>query len=417
MIPGSNMPTIAEIKLAEARSDGIGVRLSDVKPERVRWLWQDRIPLGKMTIFDGDPEVGKSSVTLDLAARVTTGRTMPDDSPGVDGAVVILSYEDGIADTIVPRLKASGCDLDRVIVIDRVPDEKGTIRPPMIPEDLDHAEDIIRREGAVLLVIDPLMAALGGKIDAHRDQDVRRALVLIADMAERTKAAVVVVRHMNKSGGGNPMYRGGGSIGIIGAARSALLFGHSTEDPDLRVMARLKGNLATAYPSLAYRMEGTEIDGEDGPISTVRVAWEGETSEDAATLLQPPQTDDDSARQRAKTFLKTLLAGGEKTATEVETAAEEADIAPATLNRTKKAAGVRSVKTKTGWVWRLHTSQPEINGHHRLAREDIDHLDHVATLQGNQGDQGGDDGPSGSGGQKDRRPQDDDGHSESEPPW
>src|SRR6202022_2427238 len=118
-----------------------------------------------------------------------------------------------------------GCDLRRVIVIDRVPDKKGTIRPPVLPEDIEYAEAVIRREGAVMLVIDPLMAALSVKVDAHRDQDVRRALVLIADMAERPAAAVVVVRHMNKSGGGNPMYRGGGSIGIIGAARSALLFG------------------------------------------------------------------------------------------------------------------------------------------------------------------------------------------------
>jgi AAA domain len=371
MIPGTKEPTITEIKLAEARSDGIGTRLSEVKPERVAWLWQDRIPLGKLTVFDGDPEVGKSSVTLDIAARVTTGRDMPDDSPGVAGAVVILSYEDGVADTIIPRLNAAGCDLRRVVAIERLPDEKGTIRPPMIPEDLETCEAVIKREGAVMLIVDPLMAALGGKVDAHRDQDVRRALALIADMAERTGVAVVVVRHMNKSGGGNPMYRGGGSIGIIGAARSALLFGRHPDDPERRVMARLKGNLAPGYPSLSYTMEGTEIASEDGSIVTVRVVWEGETSATAADLLQPPETDDESARDRAIKFLKTYLASGEKSAVEVEVAAEEADISIRTLKRAKKAAGARSVKKPGGWVWRLHVSDPELTTRHRLAREPI----------------------------------------------
>jgi len=372
VIPGTREPTIAKIK----QVDAIGTRASDVEPESLTWLWYPRLLLGKLNIIDGDPDVGKSTVTLDLAARVTTGREMPDGSPGIDGAVVILSYEDGLADTIVPRLEAAGCDLRRVIMIDRVPDKDGGTRPPVIPEDLPIIEAKIVAEQAVMLIVDPLMAALSGKVDSHRDQDSRRALTLIADTAERTGAAIVVVRHMNKSGGGNPMYRGGGSIGFIGAARSGLLIGRDPDDEERRVLARLKGNLSIAYPSLTFRMEGAEWTRKDKLISAVRVCWEGETDVDATALLRPPEADDESARDKAKKFLQTYLASGEKSAAQVEAAAEKADIAWRTVERAKKLAGARSVKTKDGWVWRLYVADLEA----ARARADVGGVDGLGIL-------------------------------------
>src|SRR5262249_8682079 len=132
-------------------------------------------------------------------------------------------------------------------------------RMPEIPRDLREIELTIRRMDARLVIIDPLMAYLGSQTNSWRDQDVRRALAPVGKLAERTGAAIVVIRHLNKGGSaGSPLYRGGGSIGIIGAARSALLVGEDPDDPDVRILARSKGNLSAPVPSLAYRLEAAD---------------------------------------------------------------------------------------------------------------------------------------------------------------
>src|SRR5262249_22936941 len=149
------------------------------------------------------------------------------------------------ADTIRPRLEAAGADLDRIHIFHAVRREGHEVIPSL-PENLPELERAIRDRHAELVVIDPLMAYLGGGVDAHRDQDVRRALAPLAKMVERTGAAGLAVRHLNKGGasGGNPLYRGGGSIGIIGAARSGLLVARDPDDPERRVFAVTKSNLA-----------------------------------------------------------------------------------------------------------------------------------------------------------------------------
>ena len=164
-------------------------------------------------MLDGDPGVGKSTVSLDIAARTSTGSPMPDGSAGVKGAVLILSAEDGLADTIRPRLDAAGADPARVIAITEMTFATADglqSRPVTIPGDLAAIEHIITEHDVRLVVIDVLMAYLSGDVNAHRDQDVRRALHILSGLAERTRCCVIVLRHLNKSGGGNAIYRGGG---------------------------------------------------------------------------------------------------------------------------------------------------------------------------------------------------------------
>ncbi len=195
-------------------------------PQRVEWLWPARIPLGKLTIIDGDPGLGKSVLTLELAARVSRGMAMPDSEPGEDrepAGVVVLSAEDGIEDTIVPRLDAAGADRSRILALNLVTDTEGGKRLPTFPGDADYVRAAVGRVQGRLVIIDPLTAYLSGYVNAHKDSDCRRALWPLAQLADDTGVAVVVVRHLNKATGGNPLYRGGGSIGIIGAARSGLL--------------------------------------------------------------------------------------------------------------------------------------------------------------------------------------------------
>lgn len=311
------------------------VPLADVVPRRVRWLWHLKVARGKVTVLDGDPNVGKSTITLDLAARVSTGEPMPDGTPGMSGETILLSAEDDLADTIRPRLDAARADVSRITAFHAVRIDQDE-RLPELPEDLARLELAIESRGAVLLIVDPLMAFLGRNVDAHRDQDVRRALAPLTRLAERTEIAVVVVRHLNKGGSGNPLYRGGGSIGIIGAARAGLLAARDPDDDSRRVLAVTKQNLAAAASALAYRLV-------EAPNGVAVIEWLGETDHTAATLLAVP-TDGHvrSALEEAKDFLREELATGPVPTKDLMKTARAAGIADATLQRARQAIRVRS---------------------------------------------------------------------------
>jgi hypothetical protein len=332
----------------------VGILLSDVEPEQVDWIWPGRIPKGKLTVLDGDPGLGKSAAMVDLAARMSAGLDLPDGTPCEAAGVVICSAEDGLADTIRPRLDAASGDPEKVLSLATVTDEEGLERPISIPEDdVPIIEEGIRRVGAVLVVIDPLMAFFGADIDSYKDQNVRRALAALASLGERTGAAIVIIRHLNKSGGKTPIYRGGGSIGIIGAARSGMMIGEDPDDENRRVLAPVKSNLAAPTPSLSFVLE----EAENG---AVRVRWLGETDVAATDLLSAPADEDSSALGEARNFLVDLLQDGPVPFAEVEAAAEQAGITMRTVKRAKKELGVDSTAVREegnrgvqGWSWSL----------------------------------------------------------------
>jgi len=344
-----------------------GVLASEVQIERVEWVWDARIPLGKITVLDGDPGLGKSALTIDLAARISTGRSMPDDTRGIEGGVLIMNAEDGEADTIVPRLAAMGANLDRVRILKTITDSSGE-RQPAIPGDLATIERAAVSVDARFIVIDPLMAFLSGATNSFRDQDIRRALAPLATMAERIKAAVLTVRHLNKALDGNPLYRGGGSIGIIGAARSGLLVARDPDDEngEVRVLAVTKTNLGPCPSSLRY-----SITPERGSI---RVHWGGESRHRASALLALPEDSEArNAVEEAELFLRTILADGPLAANEVSRVAKSSGFARRTLERAKKLLGARARRSGYGtgseWVWELpknanddHTSDLAVFG-------------------------------------------------------
>ena len=331
--------------------DPPGILLSDVEPEQLEWLWWKRLPLGKLAVLDGDPGLGKSALTTDAAARVSVGRDWPDGTPCEAGGVVILSAEDGLADTIRPRLDAAGGDPSRVLALATVADGDAE-RLISIPKDLDVVQRGIERVSARLVIVDPLMAFFSGDVDAHKDQGVRRALAPLAKLAEKTGAAVVVVRHLNKAAGGNSLYRGGGSIGIVGAARCALLVAKDPQDERRRVLAPLKSNLAAPAPSLAFAL-ATADNG------AVRVEYKGETSHTADALLAAPTDPEErSALDEAAEFLRDALKDGPVSAKQVKKEARDADVTEITLKRAKAALGVKSEKEADGsWTWTLRAGR------------------------------------------------------------
>jgi hypothetical protein len=314
------------------------IHLSRVREEQLRWLWPGRLPLGKITILDGDPGLGKSLLALDLIARVTMGAPMPDGTLGVRGGAVLLSAEDGLGDTVVPRLRAAGLggdELERVVAVNFVPtddydDTLESYRPLALPHDLTWLAAAISRVGARILVIDPLMAYLDGKVNSWRDQDVRAALTPLARLAQSHGLAVLVLRHLNKSMGSRAIYRGGGSIGLIGAARSGWLAAKDPADPEhSRVLAMNKSNLGPPLPSLRYRIEAA--DGQP------HVAWQGKCDLSADALVSTPiEPRAPSARQaEARDWLTAALAQGPQPSAQLLADATAAGISPQVLREAR----------------------------------------------------------------------------------
>lgn len=348
----------AQARLILLRRAGVR-RLSDVTPERVEWLWPGYLPRGKLVMIDGDPSAGKSTLTTDLAGRCSTGSPWPDGSLGIHpAAVVLLSAEDGLADTIRPRLDAAGADTTRVFALTAVPvtgeDGEVSYRPPSLPHDLDVLEDLIVNRHAALVIVDVLMAYLDSRTDSHKDQDVRVVLAQLAAVAERTGACIILVRHLNKSGGGSPLYRGGGSIGIIGAARAGYLVGRDPEDETRRILACTKLNIGVEPAPLAYRLVSDELHG------CARVEWETEPVDGmtaAALLGTPLDVEERSERNEAVEWLREYLQeqGGDAQPGDVRRAADAAGLTWRTVQRARPRVGASAHRSgfPSKTVWRL----------------------------------------------------------------
>ena len=332
------------------------VRATNVEIRPVRWFWPGRIPLGKVTVMDGSPGLAKSTIATDLAARATAGLSMPDGKPGVKGSAVYVGMEDDLGDTLVPRFLAAGGEAEHFILADTVDTEDGP-RPLEIPEDVPHLEALVNEVGAVLVVIDPLMAALGIDVKTGIDHHVRRALSPLREMAERTEAAVLLIRHLNKAVNiSDPVMRGGG---IIGAARAGLIVAQDPDDLDRRILAVSKMNVGRDdAPSLAYQVK-SDAEHEVGVID-----WLGTSDRTAQDLLQTDAPTARGARGEAVGVLRELLAEGPVLATEAKVYCKEAGVSPSTLDRAKTKLGVIArPKTdedgKRRWWWSLPAAKDD----------------------------------------------------------
>jgi hypothetical protein len=261
-----------------------GTLLSDINSAQLHWLWEKRIPRGQLTILDGDPGLGKSLITIDLAARVTTGRPMPDGTPGVQGNVLLIAPEDHDTNTIKPRIEAAGGDPSRIRLLNLVKStDPRTRKTSMSLFSLaEHRNELIKtilQTRSILVILDPLMAVLGSRISASNDQQIREKLSHLAISAQPTNCAILIVRHLNKGSSENPLYRGSGSIGIIATARTGLLVTQHPSDENKRLLVPLKNNLSEKASNLVYQV----IANADG-IPTIQ--WLGTNHDPVASLLK-----------------------------------------------------------------------------------------------------------------------------------
>jgi putative DNA primase/helicase len=314
-------------------------RASDIAPQAVTFLWCPYVPCGKLTLLEGDPGQGKSWIAAALATAGSRGEGLPGAAAFAPFRTLIFTAEDGLADTLRPRLDRLGADCDAVLLHDE-------------PLDLAQGEDVAEVEQAVaehrprLVILDPIVAYLGAKTDAYRANEVRAILAPLARLADRHACAVLAVRHLNKSRGSRSIYAGQGSIDFTAAARSVLLAGCGGDGDAERALVHIKSNLAAIGETVAYAID------EKG------FRWAGASPLRASDLLAPEATGEDaSALDEARAFLRGELRDGPVSTAEIWTRAREARISEHTLRRAKAREGVIACRQGYGpggsWRWSL----------------------------------------------------------------
>ena len=319
------------------------INMEQVEIEKIDWLLYPFIPFGKVTIVQGDPGEGKTTMVLQIIAKLTKGEAvLPSDSD--ESAleektmalepinVIYQTAEDGLGDTIKPRLLSAGADCSRVMVIDD-DDQALTMMD-------DRLEEAIIQTKARLVVLDPIQGFLGTDVDMHRANEIRPLMKRVAVLAEKYHCAIILIGHMNKNSNGKSSYRGLGSIDFQAAARSVLIVGRIKDEPEIRVVCHVKSSLAPEGKSIAFR-----LDKDTG------FEWIGEYDISADDLLSG-----DNRGQKiheAKEFLKEILVSGSVAQTKVAEEAESRGIKKKTLWNAKKELEIESVKIGNQWFWML----------------------------------------------------------------
>lgn len=307
------------------------INMADVESKNVEFLWYPYIPYGKITIIQGDPGEGKTTAVLRIAALLTKGEKLPEDNQEREPVNVIYqTSEDGLADTVKPRLEAAGADCSRILVIDESAENLSMLD--------SRIEEALKETGAKLIILDPIQAYLGSNVDMHRANEIRPVMKHLGNIAEKYGCAIILIGHMNKASGSKSTYRGLGSIDFQATARSVLIVGRIKDDPTCRVIVHDKSSLAPEGPSIAFR-----LDKDNG------FEWEGIIDITVDELLSGEQKT--SKLNKAKDFLKSYLADGPKAYNDIEVEAAENGIKSRTLYTAKDELGVVSKKVGAKWFW------------------------------------------------------------------
>ena len=363
-------------------------RLADFQPEPVRWLWPGRVPAGKLTLLIGDPGLGKSILTLDLAARVSRGAPLPhlpaeeavagvcdrgdpaSQSPATNlpGSVVLLSAEDHVSETIRPRLEGAGADLARIIALrplgmhDEAADEASQ-EPFSLANDLEVLEQLVTSlERCRLVVIDPITAYLAAN-DSNNNAQMRSLLAPLSDLAARTGVAVVAINHLTKSAQGPAIYRSMGSLALAATARSVLAVVADPYDDGRRVLVSVKSNLSAAVDGIRFRIASAAAGEATGPGNCLPVVnWEATAVRMTADELFAAARVSVSgpAIAEAAEWLKMVLRDGPQPAIELKQLAKVDGIHERTLLRAKQRLGITAHREGVGpggiWTWQLPNS-------------------------------------------------------------
>jgi archaellum biogenesis ATPase FlaH len=328
-------------------------------PKMVRWLWEDRVPLGKLTIFGGNPDQGKSLVSLYMAAKVTKGEPLYGSAKAIPASdVLILAAEDDPEDTIVPRLLAAQANLTRVYFVksilveqrDKTPEE----REAQLDTDVQEVEKLLRANPEIrLIIIDPISSYLGSA-NMNREQEVRQVLTPLKKLADKTGVTILMIMHFNKNSEASAIHRIGGAVAFTGVSRASWVFVPEEGNPDNHLMLRLKNNLAHQKGGLVYRIDTRTIEVGDGVTSQPYVEFTGQNNTVAQDVLtggkgEPARSPEDGRpaekRESAEDWLRDFLSGGGEYQDDVKSFSKKAGHKWRTIERAKEQLGVASTRT------------------------------------------------------------------------
>lgn len=351
--------------------------LNDVEMEEVNWLWYMFLACKKITMLEGDPGQGKTFLALAIIAIITNGWPFPDKTGKPDRKrvreprnVLYMTAEDGVSDTIKPRLEMLGADHRRVFMLDGFYEENDPENIQAVSlKDLNILRSTFEQVQPALLVVDPLQAYLGTGVDMHRANEVRPILSAILRLAEEFDCAVILIRHLNKSTGGNVAYRGMGSIDFTAAARSVLLVGRDPDDKNKRVVIQTKSSLAAEAPAIGFSLD------ENG------FTWTGISDLTAEQVLSSMRDDngDKNAVDEAKDFLEDILQSGPVPSNEIFSKGSKYGISKASIRRAKEKLDIRAFREPGGgrnalWLWQIRCSNN--------LYEQVDHLIESPNITG-----------------------------------
>ena len=316
------------------------IKMSEIQSQEVSWLWYPFIPYGKLTIIQGDPGDGKTTLVLNIAAKLSKGEGLDSEMKLSEPINVIYqSAEDGLADTVKPRLELAGADCERILVIDEK--EKSL---SMVDERLERA---IAQTKARMLILDPIQTYLGGGMDMNRANEARDMTKKLGALAEKHQCAIVLIGHMNKAAGNKAAYRGMGSIDFFAVARSVLLVGRVEGEPNIRAVIQIKNNLAAFGHPKAFALS------EDG------FGWLGDyeiTADEVLGGIAPKA----NKMEQAKRLLRELaLTSDAVQSNEIFDMADEQGISKRTLENAKRELGIRARKINNSWYWELDKVKPD----------------------------------------------------------
>ena len=310
------------------------IKMSEVQSQEIEWLWYPFIPYGKLTIVQGDPGDGKTTLILNIAAKLSKGEGLDNDMKLTEPMNIIYqTAEDGLADTVKPRLEKAGADCERIVVID-----ESAKSLSMADERLEEA---IIQTGARMLILDPIQAYLGGGMDMNRANEARDMTKRLGALAEKYKCAIILIGHMNKASGNKAAYRGMGSIDFFAVARSVLLVGRVEGEPNIRAVVQIKNNLAQFGHPKAFELM------ESG------FKWLGDyeiTADEVLGGIAPKANKLEQAKQMLRELAETANA---VQSNEIFDMAEEQGISKRTLENAKKELGIRARKINNSWYWEL----------------------------------------------------------------